>query len=287
MSRYVVLNNFKSRLSKICYMGILNDILQFHGIQTKESSLLGLSAGWLFRFGFSNTQTLFSPIYMTTQDLCVVDDGVYDQNILYTVLKKHYGLIAKEVECKNISSAWDTIRYELENCRIPMVSIFLSDLPYLPKALQTKDGHYIALYGYDLRQDKLYMADSLVLTKPRKIFQGDIPLQSFLQALQHRIDQDGCVRLFQYEKSEEFKQPDINDHLHSISTIIEANKYNQISCLFGGSINAGAKAYNEFINSIHNIIELFNDSGAKNNLNKLYAGITSHSGPVVCRSLLQ
>lgn len=278
MDKYIV-KNFHTTQGKTCLTGVIRDILLSYGETVSEEMLIGLCSGWLFRFGYQKNEmnTYYSEM-VDKNDLITIRDGIFDFNLLHEIIFEYTGFQVVKKRC-NVNEMLSYTLATIDAGYIPIVSIITEELDYFPKALKSRNGHFVAVYGYDLIKGQIYIGDSMIPSPQPAFFNGKITIDTFKQSLDFSVDEgDGNGEIWYIEKKTNDKV-DIKELIHkSIDRIVIQNEKETISFFGLGTINCGKVGIHRFEKDICNIIENFTDNDLSEKCTQAFGGIMSPGG---------
>ncbi|MBS5934196.1 MAG: BtrH N-terminal domain-containing protein [Clostridiales bacterium] len=281
-----IISDFPVGIGKICFMSALVDILHYYDVDLNEGDLFGLCEGNLFYYGGIEHLSTAEINHTNLIREFRMGGMKYDVMQILDVLKKSIGL---NIDAFRESDNINNIINEYISKDIPILSLVLRYyLEYCPGYKVDNFSHTITIYGIDDDNDRLYVTDTYLATKPISNYKGKMLMDNFIKSLNLSnavFNMTTPYRLFAIYPNSRVTFKSIPIKTLNRSLINMANK-NLDDNIIDGNIYTGIKALNKFSVDFEKWLEIYEDSILKTILEAVHLLITNYGGPYVTCGLL-
>jgi hypothetical protein len=269
-------------------MSALTDILNFYKYGLRESDLFGLCEGNLFYFGGLKGKSQEELLNVNLLRELNMGGMKYDIMQMVGVLQNVLGLSVEGYKVDEMAQLKELVKSHVDK-GIPLLALVLRYyLEYSVGYLEDNFSHTVTVYGYDLEEEKVYVTDTFVATKPVSNYKGPLSMDNFLKSfdLQNAVfemmtkERILAIHPISKKSFETIPMSVLNQSLVNMAVNnLEEKKLT-------GDIYTGTQALGRFINEFGQWNELYSADFFRRLLQTLHNIITNYGGPHVTCELL-
>ena len=192
-----------------CLLGSLRTIFEFWNseIELTESAILGLGFGYSFRYGY----------YLGSENKrCAIkfmpDIPCFHIFLDQKMLNEFAGLIGIEVveSCGSLFEEMiNNLKSEIAQSRPVMLPVNNEYLTYLPDELRYVMGRFVVCYGWSDIENKVYVVDQFIPSKPLSKYMGSLSIESFISAIDlYPVAKDNDFRSWNFRPAQKKSEID-------------------------------------------------------------------------------
>ncbi|HEX2925130.1 MAG TPA: BtrH N-terminal domain-containing protein [Ruminiclostridium sp.] len=283
-----VIDSFPVGTGKICLMSALTDILNFYKYGLRESDLFGLCEGNLFYFGGLKGKSQEELENVNLLRELNMGGMKYDIMQMVGVLQNVLGLSVEGYRVDGMAELKELVKSHV-NGGIPLLALVLRYyLEYSVGYMEDNFSHTVTVYGYDMEQEKVYVTDTFVATKPVSNYKGPLSMENFLKAFNLE------KAVFEMVTNERLLaiHPKCQKSFESVPvsllnrSLVNTALNNLEQKRLTGDIYTGTQALKRFIKEFVQWNEAYSPEFFRRLLQTLHSMITNYGGPYVTCELL-